>query len=267
MLHLAFFLAAATSVQPIVSTDWLQAHLNDPQVRVISTGDEDDYNRGHIPGAGFIDHMQTVDANHHLLPPPELARALAKAGAEDGTRIVLYGDSPMATGWLYIAFAAIGHGDDVSWLDGGPNLWRDEKRTVSTARTPSATGHLSVRPAPDVIVDAAWVRERLQSPSVHILDVRTTREWNEGHLPGATLVLWQDLFTDQHTLKFKTPDEIRALLVRAGVAPTQEVVTYCAIGMRASLLYWAAKAVGVPARVYVGSYQDWRRDSSNPIVR
>jgi len=85
-------------------------------------------------------------------------------------------------------------------------------------------------------------------------------------LPGATLVLWQDLFADQRTLKFKPLDEIRALFARAGVAKNQQVVTYCAVGMRASLMYFAARAAGVPARVYVGSYQDWRHDSSNPIV-
>jgi len=44
-------------------------------------------------------------------------------------------------------------------------------------------------------------------------------------------------------------------------------VTYCAIGMRASLMFWAAQSVGVPARVYVGSWQDWNRDAKNPIVK
>jgi len=68
-------------------------------------------------------------------------------------------------------------------------------------------------------------------------------------------------------LKFKTKDEIQALLAGAGVGPGQEAVTYCAVGMRASLMYWAAQAVGIPARVYVGSWQDWRRDSTNPIAR
>jgi thiosulfate/3-mercaptopyruvate sulfurtransferase len=266
MLHALAIFAAAAAVQPTVSTEWLQAHLNDPQVRVICTGDRDDFDRGHIPGARFVDHMDTVGAEHHLLPLPELAKALSKAGAEDGAHIVVYGNSPMSTGWLYITLAAVGHGDDVSWLD-GQNSWRDEKRPVSTERTAAGTGHLTVRPAPDIIVDAPWVRERLKSPAVHVLDVRTTREWNDGHLPGATLILWQDLFADQRTWKFKSRDEIRALLTRAGAAPNQEVVTYCAVGMRASLMYWAAKSAGLAARVYLGSFEDWRRDSSNPIAR
>ena len=211
--------------------------------------------------------MDTVGAEHHLLPAAALARALAHAGGEDGAHIVLYGDSPMATGWLYMTFASIGHGDDVSLLDGGTRLWKSENRRLATEEPSAGTGRLTVRPAPDVVVDAGWVRGHLDSQAVRLLDVRTTDEWTHGHLPGATLVLWQDLFADPRTLKFKSTEDIRALLVRAGVVSGREAVTYCAIGMRASLMYWAAHAVGIPAHVYVGSWEDWRRDSSNPIVR
>ena len=203
-----------------------------------------------------------------MLPFSDLARVLAaRAGAADDTHIVLYGDSPMQTGWIYMTLAATGHASDVSMLDGGINLWRAEDRPVSTDTPPPATGAYTVRPAPDIIVDAAYVKERLQSTAVKVLDVRTTQEWDRGHLPGATLILWQDLYADQRMQKFKSVDEIRALLVKTGLTPNQSVVTYCAVGLRASLMYWAARTAGIPARVYVGSWQDWQRDSSNPIAR
>ena len=145
-----------------------------------------------------------------MMPLPDLAKALAaKAGAADGTHIVLYGDTPMQTGWMYMALAAIGHESDVSMLDGGINLWRAEDRAGLDRRAAAVTGTLTVQPAPNVIVDAGYVKERLQSPAVKILDVRTTMEWDNGHLPGATLILWQDLYADQRMLKFKSPDEIR----------------------------------------------------------
>ena len=88
---------------------------------------------------------------------------LARAGARDDARIVLYGDSPMATGWLFMALASLGHGDHVSMLDGNVDAWTTEGRPASTAVPPSATGGLTPRPAPDVVVEAAWVRERLPS--------------------------------------------------------------------------------------------------------
>ena len=100
MIHV-LAVAAAVSAGPIVSGEWLQAHLSDPQVRVVYVGERGDYDRAHIPGARLLDHMDTVamGANGHRLAANDvLARALTKAGAADGARIVLYGDSPMATG-------------------------------------------------------------------------------------------------------------------------------------------------------------------------
>jgi thiosulfate/3-mercaptopyruvate sulfurtransferase len=264
----AFVLAAAVAaVQPIVSTEWLAAHLKDPDVRVVDVSGRDAYQRLHIDGAVFLDHMDTVGTDHRPLPPDAMARAWSKVGVGDDTHVILYGDSPMATGWQYMMLAGIGHGNQVSLLDGGIKLWDLEKRPTSKVASAVSPATLTPRPAPDVIVDAAWVRERLQSPTIKLLDVRTTEEWNNGHLPNATLILWQDLFADRQTLKFKPPQEIKALIEKAGWKPGQEAVAYCMVGMRASLMYFAARAAGIPARVYLGSWQDWSRDSANPIVR
>lgn len=54
--------AAAVSAGPIVSGEWLQAHLNDPQVRVIYVGDAGDYGKAHIPGARILDHTLPAPA-------------------------------------------------------------------------------------------------------------------------------------------------------------------------------------------------------------
>jgi thiosulfate/3-mercaptopyruvate sulfurtransferase len=266
-LALSAALAAPPTADPIVSTDWLQAHLNDRNVRIVDVSDEGAFKSGHIPGAVFVDHMATIGNGHKLLPGDALAKVWAKAGVSDDTRVVLYGDSPMATGWMYMTLAAIGHGEHVSMLDGGLRLWESEKREVSKTAPTIAPGTLSVRPAPDVMVDAEYVRARLESPDVKVLDVRTNGEYAGGHLPGSTLILWQNLFADTKTMKFKSREEIRALLTAAGVKPGQEAITYCAIGMRASLMYFAARAVGVPAKVYVGSWQDWSHDSRNPVAK
>ena len=263
--------SVTASAQPaqaaLVSTAWLQQHLDDAQVRVIFVGERNAYDRGHIPGARVLDHMQTLGSDHALEAPGSLAAVLAKAGAGDSARVILYGDDPMSTGWVFMAFASIGHGHDVSLLDGAFDLWKTEGRPVANTASPEGKDHLTVRPAPDVAVDAAWVRSHLQSPDVRVLDVRTSQEWDAGHLPGATLILWQDLFADRKTQKFKSPDEMRSLFERAGVRPGQQIVTYCAVGMRASLMYWAAQVAGLPARVYVGSFNNWRQDSSNPIAK
>ena len=250
-------------------TAWVQAHLNDPQVRVLYVGDAATYNMGHIPGARLLEHMDTVQmgpTGHRMAPPETLVKAFSKAGVSDGARVVLYGDTPMEIGWVSSALAAIGH-TDVSWLDGGMVAWEKEKRPTDTTAPAAGTGPLTLHPAANLLVDAAWVRAHLDAPATKILDVRTQGEWNGGHIPNATLILWQDLYADVRAQKLKAPDEIKALLAKAGVAPGQDVVTYCAVGMRASLMAWAAQAVGVPVKIYIGSWQDWRSDSNNPIVK
>jgi thiosulfate/3-mercaptopyruvate sulfurtransferase len=255
----------------LVTTAWLAARAADRSVIVISSDDHKRFAAGHIPGARVMPHDGTIGANHRLLPADELARVLAEAGASDTTHVVLYGDSPMATGWLFMAFAALGHADRVSLLDGNLALWRSEGRPVATDAAPPVSGsrgRLTPKLAPDVQVNAAWVRERLEKPGVCLLDVRSKREWDDGRLPGASLVLWQDLFVSADTRRFKSPDEIRALFARAGVKKGDQVVTYCAVGMRASLMYFAAtRLAGLPGRVYVGSMEDWQKQSGYPIVK
>ena len=261
-------LLAATAVVLVALT--APPRAAEPNWHIVATGDEGRYTRGHIPGARFVEHMDTVNmgGGHRALGPEVLAPMFAKAGLTDGVHVVLYGDSPMTTGWVYMTMASTGHGADISFLDGSAELWRAEGRPLQTTAPAAASGKLTVHAAPDLMVDSKYVRGRLESPDVRVLDVRTTGEWNSGHLPGATLILWQDLFTDQRMLKFKSPEELRALFAKAGVKPGQQVVTYCAVGMRASLMYFVASRVaGLPARVYLGSWQDWKQDATNPIVR
>src|SRR5579864_1159314 len=114
--------AQPAASRSLVSADWLQDHLNDPKVRVIFAGERDAYNRAHIPGARRLEHMETLGPNHHLLGGQALAPVLEKAGAADEVRIVLYGDSPMVVGWVYMAFASLGHAADVALLDGNLEL-------------------------------------------------------------------------------------------------------------------------------------------------
>ena len=135
MLEILAVVAASAAAQPIVSTQWLQDHLSDPQVRIVLVGDDGAYKQGHIPGARQMDHMDTVQMSangHRLAAKDALVRAFTRVGVADNTHVILYGDTPMATGWVYTALSSIGHGDEVSWLDGGIALWESEKRPVET---------------------------------------------------------------------------------------------------------------------------------------
>ena len=259
-------LAATVAAGPVVSADWVQQHQNDPHVCVIHVGRTDDYRQGHIPRARLVDHMDLIRRGDHLAPLEELARSFAEAGVTDGARVVLYGSSPTEVGYVYNGLAAIGFGDDVSWLDGGLGAWREGNRPVETATPPEGKGTLTIHPPSDLVVDAAWMRGHLNSPAIKILDVRSQSEWQRGHLPGATLILWQDLFSDSDGQRFKSPEEIRALFSRAGVGPNQDPVVYCTMGMRAGLMFLATHVAGVKAHVYPDGWAGWSRDAANPVA-
>ncbi len=179
----AFRQVPTPSTDLIVSIAWLAERLADPGVVVIATGSRASYEAAHIPGARFVEHDATLGSDHRMIQGAALARALAAVGATDESRIVLYGDEPMATGWLYMAFASIGHGDHVSLLSGNISAWKADGQSVTSEVPPAGRGTLTAREAPDVIVDAPWVRERLEVPAVQVLDVRTEREWDRGRAP------------------------------------------------------------------------------------
>jgi thiosulfate/3-mercaptopyruvate sulfurtransferase len=260
--------STAQPVEPVTSMSWLRQHLNDPAVVVIATDDTPPFDRGHIPTARFLGHDATLDHHgHRLKPPSDLAAVLARAGATDAAaRIVLYGE-PLAVGWLFHAFASLGHADRVSLLEGNYTAWLAAGLPSSTDTPSPGTGRLTVKPATNVSVDRAWVRDHLSDKTTKLLDVRSPREWDRGMIPNATRFLWADLYSDVATRRLKSPREMAAVFERAGVGTGQTVVTYCAVGMRASLAYFAARAAGIPARVYVGSWDDWTSDPSSPISR
>ena len=257
----------APAAEMLVSTAWLARHLTDPGVAISAATDAGEYASGHIPGARMISHEATLGPSGHVVTAPDaLAIALARAGARDDVRIVVYG-GPMESGWIYMVLASLGHADHVSLLSGNLAAWKADGHPVSRDPVPPAAGRLTPRPTSGVVVDAPWVRERLEDKAVRVLDVRSERERAGGYLPGTPLVLWKDLYQDSNQFRFKSREELRALLDRAGVRPGQQVVTYCAVGMRASLMYFAARYAGHDARVYVGSWQDWSARPGYPVVR
>ena len=257
----------APSAGPVVSIQWLKQHAANPGVVVIATNDTPPYESGHIPNARFLGHDGTLDHGaHRLLAPAQLATVLARAGATDSSRIVLYGE-PLAVGWLYYALASIGHADHVSVLDGNYTAWLAAGHSGSTDSPAPASGRLTVKPSPDIAVDRAWVRSHLDDPKTRLLDVRSSQEWEKGVIPNSTKFLWADLYSDVKIRRLKTPAEMRAVFEKAGVGAGQTAVTYCAVGMRASLAYFAARAAGIPARVYVGSWADWSSDPTSPITK
>ncbi|MFC1463331.1 MAG: sulfurtransferase [Candidatus Brachytrichaceae bacterium NZ_4S206] len=275
---------------PLVTTEWLHAHLSDEHVRIIDIRGHvlppteplphyfnhyDDYVKSHIPGAVFVDWVHEItdpaDPRHARIAPPErFAAVMRRCGVGDDTFVVAYDDAgSMFAARLWWALNYYGH-SAVAVLDGGWGKWVAEGRPV-TAEVPE------IAPA-DFTPQPAWMRTgdqvmaALGSP-VRLVDVRSPQEFNGeqsrakrfGHIPGAANVPRTSLVAADGTLP--PPEALRETFAQAGIdARAPEIVTYCNAGVSASLGLLALRVAGFAnSAVYDGSWKEWGNDDSRPI--
>jgi thiosulfate/3-mercaptopyruvate sulfurtransferase len=262
----------AASSGLLVSPAELAAMLKDPTVVVVAVGNNPaDFERGHVPGARFVrygDFAIDTDGLQSELPPiDQLRRVLAAAGINDRSKVVIYG-TPIAATRLFFTLDYFGH-PQARVLNGGWTAWKESGGGVETgpARTVTATT-LTPKPQPDRVVSADWITERLSSQKMTLLDARPDAEFTgsdggmngmhvKGHLPDAQQLVWNALLDSSG--RFLPDAELKKKYDAIGAAKGTPVVSYCMVGMRASVTYFVARHLGYDARMYDGSIVDWTR--------
>lgn len=265
----------------LVSAGWLAQHLKDPNLVILAVGDKPRFDEAHIPGALYLDYMDTHYMQSpngltlELLPMPDLARNFEKLGVGNNSRIVLYWTAANRVSYttrVFWTLDAMGLAPQTSILDGGYPVWKDEGNPVSTDARSVAPGKLTPCPQNDVLSDAAYVRANLNHPGVHIVDARNPEFFSgashgngksDGHIPGATNITYTTLV--DNTGKFKTPEVLASMFRDAGVKNGDRVVSYCHIGQQATVVYFVARYLGYDARLYDGSWEDWSSHSDYPV--
>ena len=263
---------------PIVSAAWLADHLNDPTVVVLHLASiRRDYTTGHVPGARFLWFNDVAPSNPDLnteLPSVDRLKSLFESlGVSDNSRIVIYGQSMTpVVARVYMTLDYLGAGDRAALLDGGLGAWKAEGRPISTEVPKVTRGKFTPHVHADAVVNADFVKANIDKPGIRILDARTPNFYTgeggggprPGHVTSAQNIPYTTL-TDS-TTKIKDKAAILAMFNAAGVQPSDRVVTYCHVGQQASLLYLAAKYVGLKASLYDGSFEDWSSRDDTPIV-
>jgi thiosulfate/3-mercaptopyruvate sulfurtransferase len=234
----------------LVSTDWLQDRLGDPEIRIIEV-DEDAtvYDKDHIPGA--IAWSWSDDLHHPVrrdyLDQAGFSSLLSAAGVGPDTTVILYGGN---NNWFAAyAYWLLKHRgfDDVKLLDGGRKKWQaDALPLVSESPSISPTEYaISGAERPEIRAFRDDVLGSLGSAT--FVDVRSPEEFSgekmapdhlpqeqpyvAGHVPGAINIPWARAANEDGT--FKSADELRELYEGAGVN-NGETVAYCRIGERSS---------------------------------
>src|SRR3954470_19347465 len=129
----------------LVSTDWLAAHLDEPNTRIVESNEDVLlYDTGHIPGAVHIDWRQDLQDSlvRDYISPEAFAELCSNNGISPETTVIFYGDkSNWWSCYALWAFRLYGH-KNVKILNGGRDKWVGEKRPLTeekpkVAATPS----------------------------------------------------------------------------------------------------------------------------------
>jgi thiosulfate/3-mercaptopyruvate sulfurtransferase len=271
--------------ESLVSTDWVDAHRNDPNVRIVEVDvDTTAYGEGHIPGAiGWNWQTELCDTlRRDILSKEELQTLLGTAGISRDSTIVLYGDNNnWFAAWAFWQLKMHGH-SDVRIMDGGRKKWLAEGRELSTeAATPEPTTYTIDGVNESYRAFLMQVRNALESPDSNaMVDVRSPDEFTGkilsppglpetcqrgGHIPGAANIPWAKACNEDGT--FKSAEELRELYTAAGITPDKNVITYCRIGERSSHSWFVLKhLLGYPHVVnYDGSWTEWGNLVGAPV--
>lgn len=270
----------------LVSTEWVEAHKNDPNVRIVEVDvDTKAYDEAHVPGAiAWAWNTQLCDTlRRDILSKQQFEELMKSSGITPGTTVVLYGDNNnWFAAWAFWQMKMYGH-KDVRIMNGGRKKWLAEGREVSTEKTtyPPASDYKASGPDNSLRAFLPEVQAAMNA-GTPLVDVRSPQEFTGeilappglpetcqrgGHVPGARNVPWGKACNEDGT--FKSYDELKQLYGSEGVDGAKPVITYCRIGERSSHTWFVLKYLLGYDKVknYDGSWTEWGNLVGAPVER
>lgn len=264
----------------LVSTDWLAAHLKDPDLRVfdaswyLPTVDRDpraEYEAAHIPGARFFDIDEICDHRSelpHMAPPVEKFISRMRAlGVGDGHQVVVYDTvglfSAARVWWLFRLMGKT----DIAVLDGGFPKWQAEGRPVEDLPPVVRDRHMTVQRQAHLVKDVTQVAAASKLGDYEIIDARSPGRFRgeepeprpglrSGHIPNSRNLPYYSLLNEDGTMK--EPAELKALFIEAGVDLSKPAIASCGSGVNAAMLCLAMERFGkTDYSLYDGAWAEW----------
>ena len=264
----------------IVSTDWLEQHLEAPDIRIIDSSwyfpqekrnAEQEFLECHIPGASFFDIDKIKDNDSdlpHMLPPSEMFNStVRKLGIGDGHKVVIYDGLGMrSAARLWWMFKVFGY-SDVVVLDGGFPKWVKENRSTTADLTEKEIRHLTIYEDKSIVADRDDVLRATKLNHCSIIDARSEGRFmgtapeprsglRSGSIENSINVPYETLLNEDFT--FKSKREIIDIFSEKGVVFNNYIITTCGSGVTAAVLYLALDEIGCSKiSLYDGSWAEW----------
>jgi len=271
----------------LASTDWLADHLDDPEIQIIEVGAMGPplYVEGHIPGAIHWPWQESLwdDAWREFVLPPDFAKLMNRSGVTPETTLVFYSEECQFATYALWTCLLRGH-TKVKLLNGSRVRWIQEGRPLTTEVPQVTPTDYPVR-APDESgrISREGVLAGLGNPDRVLLDVRSPEEYRgervmpppkfdhgaqrKGRIPGAQHLYFRELLNDDDT--FKSPELLAMEFEARGAMPEKDIVTYCRLSHRATLVWFVAHhLLGYPrVRSYDGSWTEWGSMVGMPVEK
>jgi len=280
---------------PLVSTQWLEAHLTDPYLVLLDASMEIVIGKEPliydepicIPRSRRFDveeqFCDKTSTQVHALPTfAQFIQGIAQLGIEPDSVVVIYDNqgiysSPRA--WW--TFKVMGF-NRVYVLDGGLPQWIEEDRITSSRYQAEGVdyGPTDVDTLADVlqyhperVMDAEAVLKRIEDPDTAIIDARGAPRFlgqvseprpgvRSGHIPRSVNLPFAQVLDGN---KIKTVSELQSIYQGLAADKSARIFS-CGSGITACILILASVAAGHTKPIlYDGSWADWGSRTDLPI--